>query len=191
MIVSHQHWKNWNSLRSGDCMHLVSTYETFSPISTTTFIPLTCCPKHKENDGQEFGLCKEETRCREMICLCSKTIRCYDSLSNKLKFSSKCLDKITLGDGGDGPMSKYRNVLKEDVKVTSRFRGFRTIQNLLPRTSKQRRGCQTFISRQIYNKLKYALLLLIYNYKQNKVSILVGDKNYLLLLSLLISKYVY
>ena len=65
-----------------------------------------------------------------MLCLCSKTYRCYDKHTNKYIFSSKCLTKRTLEDCGDGgPMSKYRKVLEESVNVTSTSRGFRTIQH--------------------------------------------------------------
>ena len=54
---------------------------------------------------------------------------CYDQKSNKYSFSSKGLNKGTLEDGGDGPMSNYRKVLQEAVNVISTNRGFRTIQH--------------------------------------------------------------
>ena len=52
------------------------------------------------------------------MCFCSKTYRCFDKQTNKYKFSSKGLNKRTLEDFGDGPMSKYRKVLEESVNVT-------------------------------------------------------------------------
>ena len=61
-----------------------------------------------------------------MLCLCSKTYYCYDVTSNKLKFSSKSLNKRVLEQSGDGPLQKYRRVLNEKVNVTSNNRGFRT-----------------------------------------------------------------
>ena len=64
-----------------------------------------------------------------MLYLCRKTCCCYDRKSNKYKFSSKGLNKRTLEDRGDGPMSKYRKVLQEAANVTSTNRGFRTIQH--------------------------------------------------------------
>ena len=73
--------KVWNSLRSGDYT------DKFSAHSTTTFFPRTCCAKHKKHNRREPGLFEEEIRCTEMICLCSKTYCCYDSQSNKFKFS--------------------------------------------------------------------------------------------------------
>ena len=115
--------KEWNSLRSGDCT------DEFSANSTTNFFPRTCCAKHKKHDKREPGRIKEEIRCTEMICLCSKTYFRYDSQSNEFKFSSKGLNKRTLEDSDDGPMSKYRKVLDEVLDVTSTKRGFRTIQH--------------------------------------------------------------
>ena len=64
-----------------------------------------------------------------MLCLCSRTYCCYDSNSNKYKFSSKGLNKKTLEDCGDGPMAKYRKVLDEIINVTSTNRGFRTVHH--------------------------------------------------------------
>ena len=56
-----------NSLQSGDCA------DDFSANSTTN-IPRTCCAKHEKHDRRESGLFKDEFRCSEMICLCSKTL---------------------------------------------------------------------------------------------------------------------
>ena len=61
-----------------------------------------------------------------MLCLCSKTNCCYDVNSNKLKFSSKGLNKRVLEQRGNGPLEKYRTVLNGKVNVTSNNRGFRT-----------------------------------------------------------------
>ena len=38
------------------------------------FFPRTCCSKHKKQDKREPGLFKEEFRCTEMLCLCTKPI---------------------------------------------------------------------------------------------------------------------
>ena len=61
-----------------------------------------------------------------MLCLCSKTYCCYDVTSNKLKISSKGLNKRVLEQSGDGPLENYQRVLNEKVNVTSNNRGFRT-----------------------------------------------------------------
>ena len=81
--------------------------DDFTASATTNFFPRTWCTEHKKDDKPEPGLFKEEFRCTEMLCLCSKTYCCYDSNSNKYNFSSKGLNKRTLEDCGDGPISKY------------------------------------------------------------------------------------
>ena len=113
----------WNQLRSKDCT------DNFTANATGHFFLTTCCNVHKKHDKREPGLFKEEFRCAEMLCLGSKTYCCYDKQTNKYKFSSKVLNKRTMADCGDGPMSNYRKVLEETVNVTSTNKGFRTIQH--------------------------------------------------------------
>ena len=67
----------------------------FTANATGNFFPRTCCTAHKKHDKREPRLFKEELRCSEMLCLCSKTYCCYDRKSNKYKVSSKGL-KIEL-----------------------------------------------------------------------------------------------
>ena len=57
------------------------------------FFSRTCCEKH---DKREPGLFKEEFRCTQMLGLGSKTYCCYNSVTNKTKFSSKGLNKSVL-----------------------------------------------------------------------------------------------
>ena len=111
------------AIRSRDCT------DSFTANATDNFFPRTCCSAHKKHDKREPGLFKEEFRCTEMLCLCSKTCCCYDRNSNKYKFSSKGLNKRTLEGCGDGPMTKYRKVLEEAVNVTSTNSGFRTTKH--------------------------------------------------------------
>ena len=106
--------KGWNSLQSADCR------DEFSANSTTNFFPRDCCAKHRKHDRREPGLLKEESRCKETYC-------CYDSQSNRFRFSSKGLNNRTLEDCSNGPMCKYRNVLESIFIVTSTNRSFRTI----------------------------------------------------------------
>ena len=128
----------WNQLRSKDCT------DNFTANATDNFFPRTCCNVHKKHDKREPGLFKEEFRCAEMLCLCSKTYCCYDKQTNKYKFSSKGLNKRTLEDCGDGPMSKYRKVLEEAVNVTSTNRGFRTIQHSVATYEQTKKGLSYF-----------------------------------------------
>ena len=113
----------WEAIRSRDYT------DSFTANATGNFSSRTCCSAHKEHDKREPGLFKEEFRCTETLCLCRKTYCCYDRKSNKYKFSSKGLNKRTLEDGGDGPMTKYRKVLEEAVNVTSTKRGFQTMKH--------------------------------------------------------------
>ena len=112
----------WQRLRSNDCV------DNFTADPVANFFPRTCCVKHKQHDKKELGLFKEEFRCTDMLCLCSKTYCCYDITSNKLKFSIKGLNKRVLEHWNkrDGPLENYRRVLNKTVNVISNNRGFRT-----------------------------------------------------------------
>ena len=79
-----------------------------------------------------------------MFCLCSKTYCWYDRKSNKYKFSSKGLNKRTLEDCVDGPMSKFRKVLEEAVNVTSTNRGFRTMEQSVATYEQTKKGLYYF-----------------------------------------------
>ena len=79
-----------------------------------------------------------------MICLCSKSKCCYDSLKNIFRFSSKCLNERTVEDSADGPMSKYCKVLEEVNNVTSTSRGFRTIQHTVGTFEQTKKGLSYF-----------------------------------------------
>ena len=133
----------WDQLRSKDCT------DNFTAKATDNFFHRTCCNLHKKHNKREPGLFKEEFRCIEMLCLCSKTYCCYDKQTNKYKFSSKGLNKRTLEDCGDGPMSKYRKVLEEAVNVTSTNRGFRTIQHSVATFEQTKKGLSYFYPKRI------------------------------------------
>ena len=79
-----------------------------------------------------------------MVCLCSKTYCCYDSKSQKYKFSSKSLNKRALEDSGDGPMAKYRQVLEEAVNLKSTNRGFKTINHAVATYEQTKKGLSCF-----------------------------------------------
>ena len=94
--------KEWSSLQNGDCTDEISAH------STTNFPTRISCAKHKKHDRREPDLFKEEFHCTENFYLCSKAFCCFDSQSNRFKFSSKGLNKRTLKNCGDEPMSIYR-----------------------------------------------------------------------------------
>ena len=97
--------------------------------------------KHKR---REPGLFREDIRRTEMIFPCNKTFCSFDLQSDKLKFSGKRLNKRTLEDSGDDPMSKYCAVLEEVVNITSTNGRFLTIQHAVATYEQTRRGFSHF-----------------------------------------------
>ena len=85
----------WEKMRENDCR------DSFKADAISNFFPRTCWSIHKKHDKREPGLFKEEFRCAEMICLCSKTYCCQDNKSDKFKFSIKELNKRVLEDSED------------------------------------------------------------------------------------------
>ena len=137
-IVLPEKRNEWEAIRSQDCT------DSFTVNTTGNFFPTTCRSAHEKQNKREPGLFKKEFRCSEMLCLCSKTCCCYDRKSNKYNFTSKGLNKRTLEDCGDGPMSKYRKVLEEAVNVTSTNRGFRTMKHSVATYEQTRKGLCCF-----------------------------------------------
>ena len=136
----------WQKLRSNDCV------DKFTADAVAKFFPRTCCIKHKQHDKREPGLFKEEFRCTEMLCLCSKTYCCYDVTSNKLKISSKGLNKRVLEQSGDGPLEKYRRVLNEKVNVTSNNRRFRSNNHSVATYEQVKKVLSYFYPKRIVEK---------------------------------------
>ena len=161
----------WDQLRSKDCT------DNFTANATDNYFPRTCCNAHKKHDKREPGLFKEEFRCSEMLCLCSKTYCCYDKQVNKYKFSSKGLNKRTLEDCGDGSMSKYRKVLEEAVNVTSTNRGFRTIQHSVATFEQTKKRLSYFLSRSSSSRRRWnthrTLTLVNFDYSCNCLSFFI------------------
>ena len=133
----------WDQLRSKDCT------DNFRATATDNFVPRNCCNVHKKHDKREPGLFKEEFRCAEMLCLCSKTYFCYNKQTNRYTFSSKGLNKRTLEGSGVGPMSKYRKVLEKSVSVFSTNRGFRTIQHRVATYEQTKKRLSYFYPKRI------------------------------------------
>ena len=84
-----------------------------------------------------------------MICLCSKTYCCYDTAKDKLKFSSKGLNKRVLEQSGNGPLEKYRRVLDEKVNVTSTNRGFRVNDHSVATYEQTKKDYLIFIQKEL------------------------------------------
>ena len=114
--------------------------------------PRTCGVKHKQHDNREPGLFKKEFRCTEMLCLCGKTYCCYDVTSNKLKFRGKGLNKRVLEQSGDGPLEKYRRVLKEKANVTSNNKRFRTNNHSVATYEQVKKALSYFYTKRRFQK---------------------------------------
>ena len=123
--------------------------DNFTADAVASFFPRICCVKHKQHDKREPGLFKEEFRCTEIFCLCSKTYCCYDVTSSKLKISSRSLNKRVLEESGDGSLKKYRRVLNEKVNVTSNNKGFRTNNHSVATYEQVKKSLSFFYPKQI------------------------------------------
>ena len=139
----------WELLRTDDCK------DEFTPNATTNFFPRTCCTKHMKHDKRAASRFKEEFRCTEMLCLCSKTCCCYDSNSNKNKLSSKGVSKRTLEGSGDGSMAKYQKVSDDFINVTSTVnrgycnRGYQTVHHSVATYEQIKKGRSYFYPKRI------------------------------------------
>ena len=135
--------EEWKKNRENDCR------DDFRADDSNNFFPRTCCAKHIKHDKREPGLFKEEFRCTEMICLCSKTYCCYDKKTDKIKFSSKGLNKRTLQEAGEGPLEKYRRVLVEMENIKSTNRGFKVHNHAVATYEQTKKGLSYFYPKRI------------------------------------------
>ena len=114
--------------KSGNC-YTAKTVIICSLQTLSEFIlPESVVLNTEKHDKREAGLVTEDVRCTVMLCFCSKTYCCYDSQSNKFKFSIKGLNKRTWTFEAceDEPMANYRHFLNETEKGTFANRGFCT-----------------------------------------------------------------
>ena len=135
--------EEWLKIREKDCD------DNFVADATSNFFPRTCCGKHIKHDKREPGQFKEEFRCTEMYCLCSKTYCCYCKNTEKFKFSSKGLNKLVLEETGNGPLPKYRRVMDEAVNIKSTNRGFRTVNHNVVTYEQTKKGLSYFYPKRI------------------------------------------
>ena len=66
-IILPEKRSDWEAIRSRSCT------ESFTANATGNHFPRICYTARKRHDKREPGLFKEEFRCTEMLCLCSKT----------------------------------------------------------------------------------------------------------------------
>ena len=132
-------WQKW---RSNDCV------DNFTADAVAIFFPRTCCVKHKQHDKREPGLFKEEFRCTEKLCLCSKTYCCYDVTFNKLKLTVKVSTNVYWNIAVTDHW-KNIGVLNEKVKVTSNNRGVRTINHSVATYEQVKKGLSYFYPKRV------------------------------------------
>ena len=109
-----------------ELLHSKDSSDSFTADACNSLFPQTCCVKEKKLIKNELEMCDEKLRCTGMLRLSSKTYWSCDTISNKIKLSSKVLSKNTIQDSGDVPIAKYQNMLDKTEKVNSTNRGFRT-----------------------------------------------------------------
>ena len=81
---------------------------------------------------------------------------CYDSKIEKLDFISKGLNKRTLEDTGNEPMSRYRQLPDETVNLKSTNRGFKTPNYIFETKEKTKKGLGYFYpKREVLNDGMY------------------------------------
>ena len=145
-VILSEKREQWKAMRSRDCT------DNFSRNARDDFFPGLCCNTHKKHDKREPGLFNEEVRCTEKSFLCSKLYCCYDWKSYKYKFSSKCLNKRTLKNCSDGPMSKYRKVPDESFNITSINRRLQLVQQSAATYELTKKKLSCFCCKRIVEK---------------------------------------
>ena len=98
-----------------------------------------CCDKLKKYDNREPGLFKEEMRCTDMLCFCSKVYCCYAVTTKKYEFGSKGLNKRVLEPNGDGSLEKYRHILDDSINLRQQTKVSEQTITLLQHKNKLRK----------------------------------------------------
>ena len=76
-------------------------------------------------------------------------VYCYNSVTNKTKFSSKGLNKSVLEENSDALLQKYRRVREHAVNIATTDRGFRTINHQILNYEQTKKGISFFYPKRI------------------------------------------
>ena len=129
--------------KKGDWEKLGEKYwDSFRADSKSNFFPQLVVAFTRSTINESLVCSKKILSVRR--CLYSKTYCCSDNKSDKMKFSSKGLNKRILEESGDGPMEKYRKLLDEAINLTSTNRGFRTINHMVATYEQIKKGLSYF-----------------------------------------------
>ena len=123
--------------------------DSFTAEACSNFFPRTCCAKHTNHYKREPELFKEEFRCKQRLCSCSKANCCYDSMSIWCIFSSKSINERTFEENVDGPMAKYGKEFEETEKVFSTNRCFFTEKHCVATYKQIKKGLSYFYPKRI------------------------------------------
>ena len=93
---------------------------------------------------ENLDFSKKNSAAQKLFVRVAKHTAVMTHFQNIFKFSSKCLINRTIEDSFDGPMSKYREVLEEEVNVTSTNRGFRSILHAVATYDQSKKGLSYF-----------------------------------------------
>ena len=74
-----------------------------------SFLQRRCCKRHHEDDAKEPGIFKLETKCQQIVALCSKTYVCLQS-AGEVKLSAKGVNNKVVKR--DNPLEKFKQVLE-------------------------------------------------------------------------------
>ena len=83
-----------------------------------------------------------------IACVARLTVS-YCKYTDKIKFSSKGLNKRVLEETGNGPLPKYRRVMDEAVNIKSTNRGFRTVNHSVVTYEQTKKGLSYFYPKRI------------------------------------------
>ena len=92
-VILPEERAEWDQLNSENCT------DNFTANATGKFFRRTCCNTHKKHDKREAGLFKEELRCAEMLCHCSKTFCCHDKQNNNTWYQVSICTRKKLSAG--------------------------------------------------------------------------------------------
>ena len=104
--------------------------------------------------------------------MCRITYSNYDSESKKFNFSIEGLDKRTLENKVDDPMSKYRKMLDENVSVTLTKIALHTLKHSVDLYEETKDGLSHFLSER--NVQDGGLHACRFNIKEHRFNILAS-----------------
>ena len=139
--------KDWVFMATVKCTNV------FSANASTELLPRTCCFVHKKHDKLKHGLEKEDSDAWSLLLWHNRTKLLSSNYNLKEKTPEDSDACVVLN-----VMSKFREVLKEIVNVTSTNRVFCTVQHAVAIYKQTKRDCCTFVPKKKLNQTAYCPL---------------------------------